>query len=99
MWVENMKSKSSGRPIAHQFILTGLFNGTPGIAFQSFNKVIAIRLASGKITLDANDWDSSPTTAKYRCRFLDETKQQTQLKIESGEIDLTDLNSLRSYYT
>ena len=46
----------------------------------------------GQILLDKNKWDYSRTTGKYRNRFLNETKKETQAKIDSGEYVLTDLN-------
>lgn len=46
----------------------------------------------GQILLDKNCWDYSVTTGKYRNQFLDETKKETQAKIDSGEYILTDLN-------
>ena len=50
---------------------------------------------SGKIYIDENYWDYSSTTGKYRNDFLGENKNLTQMKINSGEYILTDLNKQR----
>ena len=86
--VRQMKSNSSNRPVANQFILY-----TPdGNYFQSYQSVIAFRANDGKITLDEYYWDYSPTTGKYRNQFLGEGIADTRAKIESGEYKLADLN-------
>jgi hypothetical protein len=38
------------------------------------------------------NWDYSVTTGKYRNIFLEETKKETQKKIDQGIYILTDLN-------
>ena len=95
MKVENMTS-SKGNKIANQFILTvDGFSDKAGKYFQSYESIIAYKPALGlsvKIQLDANYWDYSTTTGKYRNIFLGETKAKTQAKIDSGEYILTDLN-------
>jgi hypothetical protein len=85
--VENMES-SRGNTIPNQFIITT----DKGSYFQSYNSIIAFIPLSGKIQLDSNKWDYSTTTGKYRNQFLNETKKETQQKIDSGIYELTDLN-------
>ena len=94
MKVENMISKSSGRPVANQF---NIWDGSL-VYFQSYSTII-VKIDRGnrdsgeQVYLDANKWDYSRTTGKYRNQFLGETKKETQAKIDSGEYVLTDLNS------
>ena len=64
-----------------------------GKYFQSYNTVIAFRDLNGRITLDADNWDYSVTTGKYRNQFLDENKAATEKKIKSGIYKLANLNS------
>ena len=45
-----------------------------------------------KTYLDKKYWNYSVTTSKYRNIFLEETKKDTEKKIESGEYVLTNLN-------
>ena len=61
------------------------------IYFQSYNTIIA-KKEKGKIFLDAEKWDYSKTTGKYRNLFLNESINETRKKIKSGEYTLTDLN-------
>ena len=63
-----------------------------GAYLVSYTSVIAYRDNTGKITLDARCWNYSATTAKHRTLFLNETTEQTQAKIDSGEYKLDDLN-------
>ena len=101
MKVENMTS-ASGNKVANQFIITDEY----GVQFfQSYNSII-VKFEPGyinlnqcppigvvkKITLDADTWDYSVTTGKYRNQFLGETKKETQAKIDSGEYKLANLN-------
>ena len=86
MKVENMISPN-GNKVANQFIITD--NGNE--YFQSYRSIIAKR-SKGKTYLDNYYWDYSTTTGKYRNKFLNETKKETQAKIESGEYTLTNLN-------
>jgi hypothetical protein len=91
MKVENMTS-SSGNRVANQFIIRGDRNER---IFQSYNSVIARQTYKDGVTtteLDANKWDYSKTTGKYRNQFLGETKKETEAKIKSGQYILTDLN-------
>lgn len=81
-----------------------LGNFTKREVFQSYDSLVAIKTVwpinkpdecpryETRIELDKRFWDYSMTTGKYRNQFLDETKKQTQAKIDSGEYVLTDLN-------
>ena len=100
MKVRNMMS-SSGNSVPNQFIISdegrgALGNFTSRQVFQSYISIIAKRTVwedETRVELDANKWDYSRTTGKYRNQFLGETKKETQAKIDSGEYVLTDLNS------
>ena len=59
--------------------------------FQSYETVI-VKKENGKTYLDADKWDYSQTTGKYRNQFLGETKKETEAKIKTGEYVLTNLN-------
>jgi hypothetical protein len=59
--------------------------------FQSYQTII-VKIENGKVYLDANAWDYSRTTGKYRNQFLNETKKETEKNIASGKYILTDLN-------
>jgi hypothetical protein len=89
MKVENMES-SRGNKIANQFIITDDENGKT--VFQSYKSII-VMIRHGETFLDVNKWDYSVTTGKYRNQFLNETKKETQRKINSGIYKLVDLNS------
>ena len=99
MKVENMTS-ASGNKVANQFIITDEGRGALGNfkerqVFQSYDSVIAVRIVwedTTRIELDENTWDYSTTTGKYRNQFLNETKKETQAKIDSGEYKLANLN-------
>ncbi|GAG76596.1 unnamed protein product, partial [marine sediment metagenome] len=84
--IRNMTGRT-GREVANQFIM----NTKEGTYFQSYNTIIAFQ-SSSKTQLDANRWDCSTTTGKYRNQFLGETKKETEAKIKSGEYELVDLN-------
>lgn len=80
--VENMTS-STGNPVPNQFRIWT----KEGEYFQSYNSIIAFRpfgLGNAKIQL-GKDWAYSVTTGKYRNQFLEETKQETKAKLDSGE--------------
>jgi hypothetical protein len=84
-----MSSNRTGEAVKNQFTIE-----TPeGEYFQSYDSVIAFRPKTGKIQLDSYYWDYSKTTGKYRNQFLNESKQDTQLKIDKGIYILTDLNT------
>jgi hypothetical protein len=98
MKVQQMISKTSGNPVANQFILRGTFDGGQALGmlhrakvFQSYDSVIAV-VVEGKTFLDANTWDYSRTTSKYRNQFLGESTQETKNKIANGEYQLVELN-------
>lgn len=85
--VENMLG-SSGRKVPNQFeIFTD-----EGVYFQSYSTVIAFWPFHGKIQLDAEKWNYSRTTAKYRNQFLGMTTKEVEAKIKSGNIELVNLN-------
>jgi len=97
MKVKSMKS-ARGNDVPNQFIIDDVAIEIPntfclsmGTMFQSYNSNVAFR-ANGTVYLDSQDWDYSRTTGKYRNQFLNETKADTQRKIDSGEYKLVDLN-------
>jgi len=91
MKVENMTS-NNGNKIANQFIITT----DNEEYFQSYKSIIAKKVLMNNqffmIYLDKNYWDYSVTTGKYRNIFLNETKKETQKKIDNGTYILTNLN-------
>lgn len=84
--IKNMIS-SNGNIIANQFLI---YEDNKTI-FQSYGTIIAVR-ENGQILLDAEKWDYSKTTGKYRNQFLNETKKETEKKIAAGIYKLTNLN-------
>jgi len=102
MKVKNMTS-TRGNRVVNQFIITDCFityksktgeTITPpaGTMFQSYNSNIVFKSFSGDVFLDEKYWDYSRTTGKYRNQFLEETKKETQRKIDKGIYTLTNLN-------
>ncbi len=87
MKVSNMMS-SKGNKVANQFIVST----DMAEWFQSYDSVIVVKHRDGRIQLDSTYWNYSRTTSKYRSIFLNETKKQTQDKIDSGEYTLANLN-------
>lgn len=90
--VRNMQSPN-GNDVPNQFII----ETSEGTYFQSYNSIIVFVPARGNtqygsLALDENYWDYSRTTGKYRNMFLNETKNETEAKIKSGEYKLADLN-------
>lgn len=75
--VKNMTS-SRGNYVPNQFIL----HFEKGMVFQSYSSIIAVWTET-QIYL-TNEWDYSQTTGKYRNQFLEETKKETQEKIDLG---------------
>ena len=74
-----MKS-NRGTDMPNQFIIT-----TPEARiFQSYTSIIAIKYFDGRVELDANNRDYSPTTNKHRNIFLGEDKKETQKNISDG---------------
>jgi len=89
--VKNMTS-NNGNKIANQFIIR---DGDVE-HFQSYDSIIVRRVTKPLhtiIQLDENLWDYSVTTGKYRNIFLNETKKETQKKINLGIYELQDLNN------
>jgi len=87
--------------VPNQFLITDEGKGALGNfikreVFQSYESVIAIKTfwEDGlKVELDRFYWNSTPTTRKYREKFLNETTKETQAKIDSGEYKLVNLNA------
>jgi len=92
MKVQNMTS-NNGNKIANQFIIEDDFNT---VYFQSYNSIIAKKVLMNNqffmVYLDKKYWDYSVTTSKYRNIFLNESKKETQKKIDNGIYILTNLN-------
>ena len=79
----------TGAPVANQFIIQ---NGEYEY-FQSYQTVIAKRhISAGVVTLDADRWDYSVTTSKYRNKFLGMDTSRIKRDIKSGAITLANLN-------
>ena len=75
--------------VPNQFII----RTNDGIYFQSYYSIIAFQSnKDGKTYLDKSKWDYSRTTGKYRNKFLNETKAETEKNIKSGTYKLIDLN-------
>lgn len=94
--VENMKSKTSGKPIANQFLIEMKQGETLTRVFQSYNSCIAMVVYENeqkRVFLDGRYWDHSPTTSKWRNVFLNETTKETQKKINEGIYSLVNLNN------
>lgn len=86
MKVTNLTS-NKGNKIANQFKV----HTENAIYFQSYNTMI-VKIEDGQTYLDADYWDYSKTTGKYRNIFLGEDKKETERKIKSGIYILTNLN-------
>lgn len=63
------------------------------VIFKSYTTNIAAKLNDGSILLDAEKWNYSQTTSKYRNQFLNLTTKETEKMIASGEIKLVNLNN------
>jgi len=90
--VENMQSPN-GNDVPNQFIIR--FENMS--YFQSYDSIIACLVQEkGKFTetiyLDKRYWDYSVTTGKYRNMFLGMNKKEIQEMINSGDIQLVNLN-------
>ena len=85
-FVENMRS-GNGNYVPNQFVIYTKESSY----FQSYSTIIAAKVG-GKIYLDANKWDYSITTGKYRNKFLGMNKKETLAAIDAGKIELVDLN-------
>jgi hypothetical protein len=68
-----------------------------GVAFQSYNSLIAIKLHNGEVYV-SNKWDYSATTLKYFKRFLGiiKSKKEIQKMIDDGIYHLVDEETLES---
>jgi len=86
--VEQFVSKSSGRAVPNQFILSI----GKDVYFQSDETIIAKKCDNGDVILDIKDWDYSAITARYRNEFLGKTTAQIKTRIKSGEYKLANLN-------
>ncbi len=86
--VRDMQNARSGEDIPSQFVITT----SECTVFKSYWTIIAMKVGD-KIYLDAEKWDYSKTTGKYRNQFLGLDKKETEKQIKSGEIILIDLNN------
>ena len=83
-----------GRPVANQIITYVAGSGT---MFTSYGLNVAFRPeqwdgpGSPKLYLDPG-WQSTATSNKYRCRFLNENGAETKKKLKTGEYALAELN-------
>jgi len=84
--VMSMKSRN-GNPVPNQFIL----KIGDAIIFQSYNTVIAVK-SCGRVLLDADSWDYSRTTGKYRNEFLCCNTAECRKRIKDGSFILANLN-------
>jgi len=84
--IQNMES-GRGNTTPNQFII----REDKRTIFQSYGSIIAVN-EGGTITLDADKWDYSKTTGKYRNQFLGENKKETERKIAAGIYKLEQLN-------
>lgn len=83
MLVSNMVSNKTGHAIPNQHIIEGIHGNYNYELFQSYASPIALKYLG--ITAIFENWDYSKTTGKYRNQFLNDTKAETQKKIDSGE--------------
>lgn len=96
--VQSMTSPRTGAAVANQFVLTDTNkSGGARRVFQSYDTIIAVKsydtiTDKEYVTLDAEYWNYSRTTSKYRNEFLNETTKETEKKIKSGEYATADLN-------
>lgn len=94
--VRNMQS-ARGNDVPNQFVmdnveLTIAGSVVEGRVFQSYTSIIAVQVYGGKTYLDADKWDYSVTTGRYRNQFLREGIAETREKIKDGRYVLADLN-------
>jgi hypothetical protein len=94
-------TSSKGNKVPNQFMI---HDDDGSLLFQSYDAIIvkycteAVILESGEVVskrvtyLDANYWDYSRTTGKYRNEFLGEGIAETRAKIARGEYKLANLN-------
>lgn len=80
---------SKGNRVPNQFIIWT----DNGRYFQSYQTIIAFKPHNNAYTiLDTDAWDYSVTTSRYRNKFLELNKKETQERIDSGEFVLANLN-------
>lgn len=58
-----------------------------GVAFQSYDSIVAFRDTNGKIYL-GSDWDYSRTTMKYLGQWLGQNTAETRKDLASGRFVL-----------
>lgn len=86
--VAPMRSSKTHQPVKNQYKI--YIEG--GVLFQSYNVIIAAKMDNGAVFLDANYWNYSRTTGKYRNKFLGEYIEYTREQIKNGTYKLTNLN-------
>lgn len=74
--------------VKNQFIIV---SGDKTI-FQSYGSIIAVEEPNKPTLLDAEKWNYSQTTSKYRNQFLGEDTKETERKIKAGIYKLVNLN-------
>ena len=89
MKVRNLRS-SKGNRIVNQFEIYDYENNVA--YFQSYDAIIVKIEPDGQVWLDANYWDYSKTTSKYRNVFLGNTTKDCRENIENGTYKLKNLN-------
>lgn len=85
--VEEFKT-ATGNVVQNQYLI----HTNEGIYFQSYNSTIAFMDTNRVVYLDAEKWNYSKTTGKYRSVFLNESIAETRAKISLGEHIITNLN-------
>ena len=78
--LNNMVTVKNYEGALNQFLIIG--DGYT--LFQSYSSPIALVTVDGQVYIFEN-WNASKTTAKYRNLFLNETKKETQAKLDKGE--------------
>ena len=78
--LNNMVTVKNYEGALNQFLIIG--DGYT--LLQSYSSPVAMLTIEGEVYIFP-EWDFSKTTGKYRNLFLNETKKETQKKINSGE--------------
>ncbi len=98
-----IKSTSTGRPVANQYIIKEKTKNKTCLTFQSYNTIIC-KIITGtganKIVLDSYALDYSRTTSKHLYNFLDsfsivhsgKRKKEILQAIKNKEIQTKNLN-------
>lgn len=68
MNVKNMRSPRTGREVANQFIINDVDNNIT--VFQSYRSTIIEIDRNNFVIRVHEDWNYSPTTSKYRNKFM-----------------------------